>query len=361
MSKLIGSDSQQQQGGDNSTNVQTGDNANIQINSGLGYKDVVDIVNDTIEKKIFEIQNSGIDSIRKIVYEFNKELFLLVGEDEFKKCINPSTQISMAYAQRAYIEADGDESIEKIILHTMKERLEKNDKYSKRKLNNILEMISLLSIEEIDYLSFFFMYDCVYKDGAPNKDSVARYIKEKVLIFYSDNFLTEQFYDSLEVNGLVKRFGDTLFHFELERLLFYNYISIFPAKVEIDKLKKIFQNDFDKIKDLISIIDEKYVSILVRNMAHLKNKLLEKGLEEKCSPCMKLLGDSMDKKSITEFLYSIDDRFSKFADKFNSGDIPCKYFQLSNVGVVLAFINCKIKGILPERMYLNDKLQVVSS
>lgn len=358
MSKLIGSDSQQQQGGDNSTNIQTGDNVNIQITSGLGYSDVLKIVDDAVERKVSEIQEAGALEVKGIIEDFNKKLFNISGEEKFEKCKNPSMRLSLSYAQRAYVEANRDENIENIILQTMKERLERDDSKSKILLNSALKIIPLLSRQHIDYLSFHFVLRNVYRTSAESISSVKEFLIENMLQFYSNDFLKSSFYEVLECNGLVKRLSDSLKYYEIEKFIISHYMYIFKPKVSLESVKDIFHDDYNRLNGIV-YEDKNNVVFLIRNFKELESKLVDMGLGDRYQQCKDAILESPTKSDIDLFLHSIDNEFSKFIDKFKDDNFPCKYYDLSVIGSVLAFINCRLKLNSLDNVQLNDILSIV--
>ena len=327
MSKFIGSDSQQQQGGDNSTNIQTGGDTQIiingPINTGLGVRDVKEIAKDVMRNEFAALSMQAKNDAILKVEEFIDRLLSSMGQDGFDKFSKPSIQIALRKAQCGYIESDEEKDIEDVLIEVMRERIQNDDIDSYKKiLTGALEVVPSLT----------------------SSQNIREIIEVNILPFYLEEFLEEDFYDFIQYSKVLKRFDNPIKVCSLKKIFAANYQYIFSDGFSEEKAKEKFGDAYNDIAELLVPCGERKVKFKLPSASNVLVYAREKNMSDKClDECQNLILESANMERIEKVLLSINDKFSMFIKLWEK--LPCQYYKLSKLGIVIAYINCSMHGV----------------
>lgn len=346
MSKLIGSDTQRLCSGNDSVSFQAGND--IIVNNGLSYEDVKSICSDIMRKEFDIVSGEALDKIKCYLDNFIEKLLNEISSEDLYKFKEPSVQFALHNAQKIYIESEGNMTTEDLLISIIKERINNQNKENRKiLLNAAIESVGSLTSSHIDYLSFIYMLRFVFNESLRSKESLRKFIIEKVLIFYSEDFLNENFYELLIYSNSLRYFEGFAYFADNEEVFRDNYQYLFSKGFIDDDLKSIFKERYELIKDLTveCLSDPTKIQFLPTSKSSISEKLKEKKLDSYINECMNLIDRTSNLDEINIFLKSIDKNFEQFLLMWKKNErFICKYLSVTQVGKILAYTNCKSKA-----------------
>lgn len=188
------------------------------------------------------------------------------------------------------------------------------------------------------------MLTCVYSEYAEKEENIREIIEVNILPFYLEEFLEEDFYDFIQYSKVLKRFDNPIKVCSLKKIFAANYQYIFSDGFSEEKAKEKFGDAYNDIAELLVPCGERKVKFKLPSASNVLVYAREKNMSDKClDECQNLILESANMERIEKVLLSINDKFSMFIKLWEK--LPCQYYKLSKLGIVIAYINCSMHGV----------------
>lgn len=215
-----------------------------------------------------------------------------------------------------------------------------------------------LTSSQISFLSFYWMLAYTHRTYSDSKEKVRDYIVDSILPFYLEEFLEEDFYDFIQYSNVLKHFDNPMSVCILKNVFAVEYQYVFSGGFLEKDAKNIFGDIYNDISEIFTSCGYGKIKFKPSSMTEIKEYLMRKNISDKYSDkCRKLIIESVDMESLKEFLLSIDDKFSKFILQWEN--LPCQYYQFSKLGIAIAYINCRMNGIVFDEPSIQKTLRMI--
>lgn len=318
-----------QNGGDNSTQIQSKEIEKVIINQGLSISDAIDIAKKLFEENFPKLIDEAKMIVNERVLEFREDLISEISKKDakgFNKFNDPDIQFKLSECQKNYAR-NGKEGLRKILVGILTKRIFEEDEFEIIFLNEAIDIAPKITSQQMKVLK-----DLYYLN---NEHNVMTKIEEVKNFF--------------EVNTFKYKNQDCA-HLDYLGVIKHSFARIDIDDYLIDRFGVIFNKGFDK-----SDISPKHKNFL------LENKLIcpsqydtkkfqvnyiydypDKTLDVEKEECKRLhsLG-RMDKNEIIELLKNYNVSYGEISDKFKESDLSHYYMKNIATPIVASFLTIR--------------------
>jgi hypothetical protein len=334
---------QEQQAGDYSTNVQAGNDVNLQQNNyGLSYREVKDVALDIFEANFSRLsitaQRVAKERAEEITTAFLDELQHKAPEaiDSMKE---PDMQYALLMAQKEYART-GDQNLSEVLVDILVERSKLQERSLMQiVLNESLEIVPKLTNGQLNTLSLLFILKYTANSNVLSIDSLKSYLKKMIVPFMVELTKTHSHYQHLEYTGCGTI---SMGEIDLATIFTNNYGGLFSRGFSLEEVN----GDLDEILRGNHLL----ISCLHNSSLFQINAINEQVLLQKCKElsindehARKLSSlqqrSQMSKDEIFNFLVNLCPAISNLIDIWNNSSM--KNMTLTTVGISLAHANIR--------------------
>ncbi len=334
----MSSNTQEQNSGKDSTNVQAGRDV---IFTGISYADVRQISEDVFKKNLLELQGEAQviaqQRVDKLVADYlatlqKKDIPL----DEIK---DPDMQYTLFSAQRDYARM-GREDLKEILVGILVERTKTIDNDMKRiVLNEAIQVAPKLTLKQLNSISVCFLIGFSIDNSINSVEGFNNYLKLKILPFCQDLAHYTSDYQHIEYAGAgaIATFKNNLCFFLRKNYSGVLSIGFDEAVIESLEFNKVQREKLfipclrDKKKWQISAINDQYITDVGNQLGLNEQKISElKNLQNKYL---------LSEKILEEELALLDSSFAGLFHIWNN--VGLGQLRLTSVGISLAHANIK--------------------
>lgn len=336
---------QEQQGGDYSTNVQAGNDVNLQQNNyGLSYRDVKEVALDVFESNFSRLskaaQQVAKERAEEITTAFLDELQEKAPEaiDSMKE---PDMQYALLMAQKEYART-GDQNLSEVLVDILVERSKLQERSLMQiVLNESLEIVPKLTNTQLNILSLIFIFKYTINNSIVSIDSLRAYLEKMVVPFLDDLTKTHSHYQHLEYTGCGTI---SMGELDLISVLKGNYGGVFSKGFSISQLNDRVEAD-SQIQVLLMpcMHDLSLLQFNVINEDALVDKCRSFSLSDEQTMRITSLYNtsSMSDEEIINILLQVCPKMSGLMDVWKNSSM--KNMTLTSVGIALAHANIRRK------------------
>jgi hypothetical protein len=346
---------QEQQAGNNSTNIQAYE---LVINNGLTYSEVKEVALDVFRANFYELGGKAHDIARARAEEITEEFLKKLQTENpsgFSQSENPNFQQALFTIQKEYA-ITGDKELGDLLIDLLVDR----SKHEQRSilqivLNESLSIVSKLTSDQLAVLALVFLFRHMESPVIESHEQLGEHLDKYVLPFVDKLSKSSSGYRHLEYLGCVNtQIGSTS---SLAYPIFLAYAGLFThgfdptevasRKIEVGLDPRFFVpclNDPHKfqVKAINGVILEKSLadhSISQDDRAKIRGLLRNEG--------------RMNDQEIIEKCVSIRPYMQKLFSTWNSSAMG--YFSLTSVGIAIghANIKCLIGEFADLSMWIN--------
>lgn len=333
---------QNQESGDNSTNLQ---GKTIIINQGISYSDAKEIALDVFKSNFLELSTKAAETARKraeeLVDSFLSELKQRA-PDSINKMEDPGMQYAIFTAQKEYAKT-GDKDLSKLLVDILVDRSKQQDRDLKQiVLDESLATVTKLTAPQLDTLTILFLSKYTMNRQVLSIPQLKDYLKTYYLPFIHSLSKERSLYQHLEFAGCGSiSIGSN----KLESIFRGNYTGLFQKGATKEEVEKHMEQPVDTFRELFipSLKDESLYQVNALNNESLENLAKEIGLSG--VPLEKAKGffstNTLSEKEIKEELINHCSDFKVLFDVWD--DSYLQNMTLTSVGISLAQANLRVK------------------
>lgn len=332
---------QDQNSGSHSTNLQAG--GNININTGLSYEDAKQIANDVFKNNFLELKGEA----KQIAEERANEI-LISYLDRLKQnnpsglnsAKDPDIQYALFTAQRDYAR-QGKKELADLLVDILIQRTQAENDLKKIVLNEALQIAPKLTFKQINSLSLIFLILYSRNNTVNNVQTFASFVKRNILAFYPEISTENSDYQHIQYTGSATLGLITINFFNLLR---QNYGGVLSKGFDLELIDKLEFSNSQKSKLFTKCLrnQEKYQINAINEeiLTQIANEI--KINDTDFTQLKKLHNDSlMSDNEIKNELITIDPNFAKLLEIWDNSWI--NRLQLTTIGIALAHANIKRK------------------
>lgn len=329
---------QKQSGGKGSLNIQA---ENLAINTGLTYKDVVDISADVFRKNFYELsetaQTVAIERAIELVEGFVRALEKR-NPNGIRVAQDPDFQCALFEAQKDYARV-GDSDLANILIDILVDRTKEEARsFQSIVLNASLAVAPKLTSDQIVALSLIFAFRYTQHLMIKNLPSFFEIFKSQILPFSINLPQRASSYLHLEFIGCCKNIH--LSSITFEKMVLSTYAGLFSLGFDKDSLQKII--DYSQLPDSlfrVCIHDVKMIQLNVMNEETFNSEVKKLNLKESVAKELYKLHKKnlMNEKQVREYILSQEPKLLNLIDSWNESSI--KDVELTSVGIAIGHAN----------------------
>lgn len=347
---MLNKESSKQKSGNNSVNMQQieSENVNISMNGGITYSDAKEIAQDVFNSNFYKLSEQAGQIAQKRANEFI-DLFLSQLSKRNPKSMssmnNPNMQYALFTAQKEYART-GDKALSETLVDVLVDLAKENNRTLKQiVLEESLSIISKLTTEQLDVLSFIFILRYSKNYGINNFETLNKYINKYLRPFVSKLTKENSCYQHLEFCGC----GTIqISEVNIETVFQKSYSGIFFKGLSKEKLNstlesKSFQTLLNSRLITKSLHDKKLFQINAIDYENFRKTA--KKLEFSDNEINKLINlqksNCMNEEEIKDFLIELNETMKIIFDYWDNS--PLKNMTLTSVGIAIAQANIRRK------------------
>lgn len=329
---------QKQSGGKGSLNIQA---ENLAINTGLTYKDVVDISTDIFRKNFYELsetaQTVAIQRATELVEGFVNALEKR-NPNGIRVAQDPDFQCALFEAQKDYARV-GDSDLASILIDILVDRTKEEARsFQSIVLNASLAVAPKLTSDQITALSLIFAFRYTQHLMIRNLPLFFEIFKSQIVPFSVDLPKRDSSYLHLEFIGCCK--NSHLSSITFEKMILSTYAGLFSLGFDKDSLQKII--DYSQLPDsfiTLCIHDPKKIQLNVMNKTVFNSMVEKLNLKESDVKALYKLHEKslMNEKQVREYILSQEPALLSFINSWNESSI--KEIELTSVGIAIGHAN----------------------
>jgi hypothetical protein len=268
---------QNQQGGNNSTNVQGG---SVEIHQyGLSYSDVKDIALDVYKANYIQLKEDAAELAKNRAEELTDN-FLTTLFKENPEAISgmrlPGMQIALFEAQKQYAK-NGDKELEALLVNILVERASSPERsINQIVLDESLSIASKLTVEQMDALTLNFILSKTINNGLTSLTNLNDYIINGLIPFLPNLTKTSSCYEHLEYTGCGSLMEVSTFK-KIEELFRQRYPGLFSKGFT----EEIFNSEIGQIDEYSTFIIQCMHNPSLLQINALSDSVLTKNMNEK--------------------------------------------------------------------------------
>lgn len=342
---MLSSSKKNQEGGDESTNLQ---GESIIINNGISYSDAKAIALDVFKSNFLELSTNAAIIAKERAEEMVDDFLRSLQEaspNSLTSVENPGFQYSFYNAQKEYAKT-GEKELSQILVDILVERAQNHERDLKQiVLDESISIVSKLTIEQMNALSLIFLLRYFEKQDVLTNEKLKEYIEHYLMPFISNLPREESLLYHLEFSGCIG------IHQQIKTIqhLFRNkYTKLFTKGFKYSDFRRILGEDkfkFYESKKLIvnSSLDDSKYNFQARNENHLLDILTSMNCDNDFVKSRTLfLRGSINEKEIIKRIDSFHDgNMREFILFWNKTSM--KKMSLTSVGFAVAIANIRRK------------------
>lgn len=337
---MINDEVQNQQGGDNSTNLQG--RTIVIYNQGISYADAREIALDVYKANFIQLAQDAAVLARTRAEELTDSFLAklnIENHDAISEMQQPGMQASLFEAQRQYAKT-GDKDLEGLLVDILVERASTPERnINQIVLDESLSVASKLTTEQMDALTVNFIISKTINNGINSLERLNEYFEIYIIPFLSSLTITSSCYEHLEYAGCGSVMeASSIYNIEL--LFKLRYPGLFSNGFE----KERFASEIGEISEYARLItqclhDPEKFQISALNETVLNTILVEENIDEALHEKFISLFHSteMNEQEIKEYIIKTKPEMQPLFDLWKNSSIS--KFSLTTVGIAIAHAN----------------------
>jgi hypothetical protein len=336
---------QEQHGGDYSTNVQAGNDVNLQQNNyGLSYSEVKEVALDVFEMNFSKLSLAAQEVAKERAEEITNA-FLNQLQEKAPEALDtmkePDMQYALLMAQKEYART-GDKNLSEVLVDILVERSKIQERSLMQVvLNESLEVVPKLTNGQLNILSLIFVLKYTVNYTVLSFDSFNSYLKTMITPFMDGLTKRHSHFQHLEYTGC-GAIGMGQINFA--SVFTKRYPGLFSKGFSLEQVNSAFGEDAQARNLLISCMhDSSLFQFDAITEEVLKEKVTSLSLSEDQIARIKSLHTSnlMSNEEAGNFLVGLCPEINALMDIWS--DSSMKNMTLTSVGVALAHANIRRK------------------
>lgn len=337
---------QEQKGGLGSENTQIAVQNN---NYGLTARDAMEMTLQLFRDNFPKLQQEAYEIVEKRINEFTETFFQKLAVSEFsnyQKFVDPAIQYTLFKAQKEYAKT-GDEELKEYLISVLLERTKCESRNLKQiVLDEAINTLPKLTREQIDYLSLSLSLLKLNHANITSLDAFAEMVKNKLMMFFSENMKDDTFYSYLQITNCVSILPEGATYKPIDELLLNRYTGLFSKGFSIEEIKNELEESIEKYLPICTTCQQDKLKYQFNAMSLdvLENVITKNNLVEYRKKIISFYNKkTMTVEDVSKYLFGVDVNMSLLLNVWKKENSLIKALTLTPVGLAIAIINYNAK------------------